>query len=177
MALTLPRSALDRIGEVIVDPEVIWRRIASDLPIQAAVDVAVPIGFLWDRLMDLEMLPEGLHTVTSIKRRGDRLAGTIDSRPRRRWRAEITEERPKQSFAWRSRTGSDCAGLITVHRLGERLTRLELTLDLVPGSAGEAVALAARLGDRRAQRELRRLKARLELISPDAYEDSPASGG
>lgn len=58
------------------------------------------------------MLPEGLHQVTHIRRRGDTLTGTIDGRVRRRWRAEVLEEREGESFAWRSRSGSDCAGLL-----------------------------------------------------------------
>jgi uncharacterized membrane protein len=170
MALAIPRPAVGRLGEVLEDPEVIWRRLAPVLPIQAAVDIAVPLSVVWRRLIALETLPEGLHQVVGIRRRGRRLIGFTDDRSRRRWRAEVTEERPEESFAWRSRHGSDCAGLITVHRLSERLTRLELTLDLAPCSALEAMALRARVAQRRTDRELRELKARLERISPDDYD-------
>jgi uncharacterized membrane protein len=170
VALAIPRPAVVRLGEVLGDAEAIWRRLAPALPIQAAVDIAVPLSVVWRELIALRRLPEGLHQVTGIRRRGNRLLGVIDGRTQRRWRAEVTEERPEESFAWRSRQGSDCAGLITVHRLSERLTRLELTLDLAPGSPSEALALAGRVGQRRANRELRELKARLELISPDDYE-------
>ena len=175
MALAIPRPALERLGEVLGDPEVVWRRLAPALPIQAAVDIAAPISVVWRELIALETLPEGLHQVTSIRRRGRRLIGVIDGRSRRRWRAEVTEERPEESFAWRSRAGSDCAGLITVHRLSERLTRLELTLDLAPCTPAEALALSARVAQRRTDRELRELKARLELISPDDYETTPGA--
>ena len=71
----------------------------------------------------------------------------------------------------RSQRGSDCAGLVTFHPLSERLTRLELQLDVVPSRLTEAAALALHLADHRAETELRIFKARLETISPDEYED------
>jgi len=61
---------------------------------------------------------------------------------------------------------------VTFHVLGERLTRLELQLDVVPSRLGEAAALAVHLADRRAHTDLRLFKARLETINPDDYPPS-----
>jgi len=85
------------------------------------------------------------------------------------WQAEIREERTNESFAWRSTKGSDCLGLATFHRLAERLTRIELELDVVPVRPAEAFELMVHIADRRAETDLRRFKARLERISPDDY--------
>jgi uncharacterized membrane protein len=110
--------------------------------------------------------------VHGIQRRGERLVGEVGSgEASRDWEAEVRDERRDESFAWRSRRGSDVAGLVTFHRLGPRLTRLELELDIVPVSTGEGLALALRLSDRITDAELRRFKARVEMISPDAYPD------
>jgi uncharacterized membrane protein len=141
------------------------------LPIQLSIDVAVPVEVAWDEWMTLESLPEGMHRVEDIDRDGDdvlvgRLSGVkVDDY----WEAEILDEREDESFAWRSSEGSDCAGLITFHRLSERLTRVELELDVIPSRMGEAAGLALHVADHRAERELRAFKARVEQISPDDY--------
>lgn len=141
------------------------------LPIQRSVDVAVPLEVAYEEWMKLDFLPEGAHRVEEIERDGEdilvgRVSGGLGNGE---WEAEIREERPGESFAWRSVAGSDCAGLVTFHRLGERLTRIELELDLLPTRAEEAVELMIHLADRRAEADLRRFKARVEKISPEDY--------
>ncbi|HET9126236.1 MAG TPA: SRPBCC family protein [Solirubrobacteraceae bacterium] len=143
---------------------------SAGLPIQRAVDVAVPIRIAWEEWMKLDLLPEGTHRVRDIKRRGDTLRGRTDPGGRR-WRARVLEERPRESFAWQSEQGADCAGLVTFHDLSRRLTRLEVSLDVVPRRPSDALILASRLGDRRTTIDLRRFKARVEVISPDDYDD------
>jgi hypothetical protein len=129
--------------------------------------------------MTLEFLPEGAHRVEEIERDGqDVLVGRLTGvRGSDEWEAEIRDERPGESFAWRSVVGSDCAGLLTFHRISERLTRLELELDVVPVRAEEALKLMLHLADRRAETDLRRFKARLETISPDDYSEYPPLDG
>jgi uncharacterized membrane protein len=141
------------------------------LPIQRSVDIAVPIGFAWEEWMRLCFLPEGVHKVVNIERDGNELFGRIPGARSRDWAAEVLDEREQESFAWQSTEGSDCAGLVTFHDLSRRLTRLELTLDVIPTSAPEAIALLTHLADHHAEAELRRFKARLELINPDLYEN------
>jgi uncharacterized membrane protein len=146
------------------------------LPVQQAVDVAVPLEVAYEEWMRFESLPEGAHCVKNVERRGGQLVGEVDGLGEpREWEAEIRDERPNESFAWRSTRGSDVAGLVTFHRLSERLTRLELQLDVVPTGVGEAASLALHLADRRAETELRKFKSRLETISPDAYPTSAGS--
>jgi uncharacterized membrane protein len=162
-----------RVGAVRVaeqSREAIQRAAAPQLPIQCAADIAVPLRVAWEEWMRLEVIPEGTHRVHQIERDDDGLFGTIDRPGQPDWHAEILDEREEQSFAWHSLAGSDCAGLVTFHRLSERLTRVELNLDVRPTSAAEAFTLNAHLAHRRAAIELRRFKARIELINPDLYE-------
>ena len=144
------------------------------LPIQRSVDVAVPLQIAWEEWLELDSLPEGVDTVSDIERDGDTLIGHIEGPRSRDWEAEIIDEREQQSFAWQSNEGSDCAGLVTFHALSDRLTRLELNLDVVPTGVGETLKLSTHLADHRAETELRRFKARVELINPDEYEDELA---
>jgi uncharacterized membrane protein len=155
--------------------------LSRRLPIQVSVDVAVPIYFAWDEWTSFGFFTEGVHRIEDVERDGDRLAGRTAGPRSSDWAAEILDERQQQSFAWRSVEGSDCAGLATFHRLSERLTRIELDLDVLPTTPGEALTLTLRLARRRAETELRRFKAHVEFINPDVYEtdepDQPGSTG
>src|SRR5438445_818412 len=111
---------------------------------------------------------------TSAKRRATASKRAAKSAPRRATgKAAVAAVR---DVAGRWEGATDCAGLVTFHELAERLTRIELELDVVPTGLGEAAALALRLADRRAEADLRRFKARVEAIDPDDYppiEDEP----
>lgn len=140
-------------------------------PIQAAVDVAAPLSVVWDEWMSFEAFTEGLHRIEGVEREGNELVGHTAGPDAREWRAEIVDEREHESFAWRSVEGTDCAGLITFHRLSDRLTRVDADLDVMPTNPVEVVLLSLRIPNRRAQRELQRFKARVDFINPDVYED------
>lgn len=146
-------------------------RVASR-PVQASIDVAVPLGLAWDEWMTLESFTEGARRIEDVTREGHTLTGRTSGPVRQEWRAEIVDERPRQAFAWRSNTATDCAGLITFHRLSDRLTRIELDLDVVATGPVEAAELTLGVARRRAETELRRFKARVEFINPDVYETS-----
>jgi uncharacterized membrane protein len=144
---------------------------ARKLPIQRSIDVAVPVEVAWEEWEQLAFIPEGTHRVTGVERDGDDfMVGRIKGlHVERDWEAEITDERDEESFAWRSVGGSDVSGLATFHSLGERLTRVELHLDVIPGGVTDALELVTRIADRRAEAELRRFKAHVETLDPDEY--------
>jgi uncharacterized membrane protein len=144
--------------------------LSKRLPIQVSIDVAVPLAVAWEEWMTFESLTDGVHGTEDVQRDGDYLIGRTAGPRSADWEAEIVDEREQESFAWRSTTGSDCAGLVTFHRLSDRLTRIELDLDVLPTSPGETLVLSLHLAHRRAEAELRRFKARAEFINPDLYE-------
>lgn len=169
------RSAADRAAAAGKDA--LDSGLSRRLPIQVAVDVAVPLEFAWEEWMTFENMTEGVHRIEDVERDGDRLYGKTAAPLSADWEAEIVDEREQQSFAWRSVQGSDCAGLATFHRLSERLTRIELDLDVLPTRPGETLTLSLHLAHRRAETELRRFKARLEFINPDVYEAELSQNG
>jgi uncharacterized membrane protein len=144
--------------------------LASRLPIQASIDVAVPLLVAWEEWMTFDPFTEGVHRIEDVERDGDELVGTIPGPRSVEWRAEIVDERDQEAFAWRSVEGSDCAGLITFHRLSDRLTRIEVDLDVVPTNPAETLTLSLHLAHHRVTTDLRRFKARVEFINPDVYE-------
>ena len=143
---------------------------AGPRPVQASVDVAVPLTVAWDEWMTFESFIEGARRIEDVTRDGDALTGRTRGPVGQEWRAEIVDERPHEAFAWRSSAATDCAGLITFHRLSERLTRIELDLDVVATGPLQAAELTFGVARRRAESELRRFKARVEFINPDVYE-------
>lgn len=147
------------------------------VPIQLSIDVAVPIHVAWEEWRSYGCLPEGVHRIVDVERDGDSLVGHTAGPREVDWEAEIKDEREDESFAWRSVEGTDVAGLATFHQLSERLTRIELDLDVVPTNPSEAVTLALHVAHRRAEADLRRFKAHVEFISPDAYEDDNHGNG
>jgi uncharacterized membrane protein len=169
--LPAPREALQSLTEDSAGGLAIAQRLRS-IPIQCSIDIAVPLELAYEEWMKLEFLPEGIHRIDDIERDGDdylvgRMAGALAQHSA--WEAEIREERPNESFAWRSVKGSDCVGWVTFHRLSDRLTRLELELDVIPVRPPQALELLLHIADRRAENDLRRFKADLERISPEEY--------
>jgi uncharacterized membrane protein len=147
------------------------------VPIQLSIDVAVPIHVAWEEWRSWGCLPEGVHRIVDVERDGDSLVGHTAGPREVDWEAEIKDEREDESFAWLSVEGTDVAGLATFHQLSERLTRIELDLDVVPTNPTEAMTLALHLAHRRAEADLRRFKAHVEFISPDAYEEQSHRNG
>ncbi len=145
-------------------------------PVQVSIDLAVPLAVAWEEWMSLEFLTEGVHRIEDIERDGAQLRGRTAGPRSSDWAAEIIDEREQQSLAWRSFEATDCAGLVTFHTLSERLTRIELDLDVLPRSPAEAFSLSSHLAQRRAESALRRFKARVEFINPDVYEAAQQNG-
>ncbi|MBV9941187.1 MAG: hypothetical protein JO262_03570 [Solirubrobacterales bacterium] len=141
------------------------------VPIQLSIDVAVPLHVAWEEWRSWGSLPEGVHRIEDVERDGDVLIGHTAGPRRVDWEAEIQDEREDESFAWHSVAGTDVAGLATFHRLSDRLTRIELDLDVVPTKPSQALTMALHLAHRHADADLRRFKAHVEFISPDDYEE------
>ncbi len=162
------RSAADRTASV--GKSALEAGLSRRVPIQVSIDVAVPLAVAWQEWMTFDSLTDGVHRTEDVKRDGDYLIGRTAAPRSTDWEAEIVDEREQEAFAWRSTTGSDCAGLVTFHRLSDRLTRIELDLDVLPTSPGETLALSLHVAHHRAEAELRLFKARVEFINPDVYE-------
>jgi uncharacterized membrane protein len=162
------RSAADRATSA--SKGALENGFGARLPIQASIDVAVPLLVAWEEWMSFDPFTEGVHRIEDVEREGQELIGTVAGPRSVDWRAEIVDEREQEAFAWRSIEGSDCAGLITFHRLSDRLTRIEVDLDVLPTNPTETLTLSLHLAHRRVQTDLRRFKARVEFINPDVYE-------
>jgi uncharacterized membrane protein len=135
------------------------------MPIQQAVDVAAPIDIVYDQFTQFEDWPKFMHRVESVEQKDD--ATVVFNEKiwiiRRRWEAEIVEQRPDERIVWESISGMQHVGVVTFHELAERLTRIELNIDIDPSGPMEKIARGARFAKRAARADLKRFKAFVEM--------------
>ncbi len=131
------------------------------LPIQASVDVSVPVSFAFEQWTDFKRLGKFLHRVESVEQKGDNKVVWHENiwGRRRTWRAEITEKRANQLVAWKDEHG---VGVLSFHLLAPRLTRIELNYDWMPHGILEKMASGMRFHRRAARTDLQRFKAHAE---------------
>jgi hypothetical protein len=90
---------------------------------------------------------------------------------KRRFEAEILEQRPDERIEWNVTEGLAHTGVVTFHKLSDRLTRIEISLDIEPSGFFEKVGRGWRFAKRAVRGDLHRFKAHVELS-----EDEPVKG-
>ena len=142
------------------------------MPIQQSVDVAVPIKVAYNRWTMFEDWPEFMHRVESVEQVDDT---TLSFAMKvwgitRRFEATITEQRPDQRIEWNVTEGLSHTGVVTFHKLADRLTRIEVSMDVEPHGMLEKMGRGMRFTKRAVRADLHRFKALIEL-------DEEAEGG
>ena len=135
------------------------------MPIQQSVDVAVPVETAWKLWNKYEDYPKFMHRLESAEKTDSthvKFTGKIWG-IRRDWDAKITEKRTHEAVAWTSEDGLDNAGVVTFHKLGPRLTRIELSLDIAPHGPIEKIGRGMRFTKRAVRADLHRFKAYAEM--------------
>src|SRR5512139_3158319 len=142
------------------------------MPIQQSVDVAVPGEVAYNRWTMFEDWPDFMHRFESVEQVDDT---TLSFSAKvwgihRRFQAEIVEQRPDQRIEWNVTEGVSHTGVVTFHKLADRLTRIEVSLDIEPQGMLEKMARGMRFTKRAVRADLHRFKALIEL-------DEEAEGG
>jgi uncharacterized membrane protein len=142
------------------------------MPIQQSVDVAVPIKVAYNRWTLFEDWPEFMHRFESVEQADDTtLSFTVKVWGiTRQFEAEIVEQRPDQRIEWNVTEGLAHTGVVTFHKLADRLTRIEVSMDVEPHGMLEKMARGMRFTKRAVRADLHRFKALIEL-------DEEAEGG
>jgi uncharacterized membrane protein len=135
------------------------------MPIQQAVDVAVPVKTAYNHWTRFEDWPDYMHRLESVEQIDD---GTVAFQTKvwgikKRFEAEILEQRPDERIEWDVTEGLAHSGVVTFHRLSNRLTRIEITLDIEPDSLVEKAGRGWRFAKRAVRGDLHRFKAYVEL--------------
>jgi len=135
--------------------------------IEQSVDVNVPVREAYNQWTQFEEFPEFMTGVESVKQTDDthlhwvaEIAGV-----RKEWDAEITQQEPDQRIAWTSINGAHNAGSVDFHRVDDRVTRVNLTMDIEPDGVVESVGDAVGVPQRQVSGDLDRFKAFIEARS------------
>ena len=135
------------------------------MPVQQAVDVAVPVETAYNQWTQFEEWPEFMHRVTRVTMDDD---CTVSFATRiwgktKEFEAQIETQRPDERIKWRVSRGITHTGVVTFHELAPRLTRIELNVDVEPGSLLEKAARGMRHIKRAMRADLHRFKAFIEM--------------
>lgn len=135
------------------------------MPIQQAVDVAVPIKDAYEQWTSYEEWPKFMHRLDRVSQEDDT---NISFKAKiwgisREFKAEIIDERPEDRVKWRVTEGVSHTGVVTFHELGPRLTRVDVDIDVHPGSMIEKLGRGLRHAKRAVRADLHRFKAHVEL--------------
>jgi uncharacterized membrane protein len=131
------------------------------MPIQQAVDVAVPIKTAYNQWTQFEDWSQFMHRLENVSQEDDshvhfkaKIWGIS-----KEFTAEIVEQEPDKRIKWEATEGVTHTGVVTFHELADRLTRIEVTLDLQPGSLIEKAGRGMRHVKRAVRADLARFKA------------------
>jgi uncharacterized membrane protein len=82
---------------------------------------------------------------------------------RRQWQAEVVGQRPGRRLEWEAKGGVQAKGVVTFHRLAERLTHLQVVVHYQPSGLMETVGNFFRMPRRRVRKDLKLFKNFIEL--------------
>jgi uncharacterized membrane protein len=132
--------------------------------IEQSIEVEVPVRTAYNQWTQFEEFPrfmEGVQQVTQLDDKRLRWRANVGGQEKE-WEAEITEQRPDERIAWRSRSGAANAGVVTFHRIADARTRVMLQLDYDPEGVTENVGDALGMVSRRVAGDLKRFKEFVE---------------
>jgi uncharacterized membrane protein len=135
------------------------------MPVQQSVDVAVPLETAYNQFTQFEDWPEFMHRVTRVTQEDDcsiSFATKIWGKTKE-FKANIETQRPDQRIKWKVSEGITHSGVVTFHELAPNLTRIEVNLDVDPGSLIEKAARGMRHVKRAVRADLARYKAFIEM--------------
>jgi len=148
------------------------------LPIQRWTDVAVPINRAYEAWTEFEDFPKFMHRVLEVRQEDDNKIHWQEKIwfSSRDWDGEITDQRKNDRIAWKSVSGTQHSGVVSFHKLDDKLTRVMVTVDFVPQGIVEKMASGMRFVKRAVQADLARFKAYVELEDVEGleYKSKPA---
>jgi uncharacterized membrane protein len=81
----------------------------------------------------------------------------------RQWQAEVVGQEPGRRIEWEAKGGAQAKGVVTFHRLDDRLTHLQVVIHYVPSGFMETVGNTLRMPRRRVRKDLKLFKNFVDL--------------
>jgi uncharacterized membrane protein len=138
------------------------------MPVQQSMDVAVPIETCYNQWTQYEEWPLFMHRVTRVTWDPDDDPATVSFATKiwaktKEFTAKIETQRPDERIKWSVEEGITHTGVVTFHELAPNLTRVELSVDVDPGSLIEKAARGMRHIKRAMRADMHRFKAFIEM--------------
>ena len=127
--------------------------------------MGVPLETAYNQFTQFEDWPEFMHRVTRVTQEDEctiSFATKIWGKTKE-FKASIVTERPDERIKWTVSQGITHSGVVTFHELAPNLTRIEVSLDVAPGSLIEKAARGMRHVKRAVRADLHRFKAFIEM--------------
>lgn len=93
---------------------------------------------------------------------------------RRQWQTEIISQEPGRRIEWEAKGGAQAKGVTSFHRLGDRLTHLQVAIEYTPSGFIETFGNFLRMQRRRVRKDLKLFKNFVELRG-EASGEGPGS--
>jgi uncharacterized membrane protein len=142
------------------------------MPVQQDMDIGVPLSVVYNQWTQFEEWPKFMHRLKSASQEDEthvKFKAKIWGKSKE-FTAEIVEQRPEERIEWKVTDGISHTGVITFHELAPRLTRIEVNVDLEPGSMAEKFARGARLFKRAVRADMARFKAYVLMSEEETGE-------
>jgi Polyketide cyclase / dehydrase and lipid transport len=81
----------------------------------------------------------------------------------RQWQAEVVAQEPGRRIEWEAQGGVQAKGVVTFHRLDDRLTHVQVVIHYVPSGFMETVGNTLRMPRRRVRKDLKLFKNFVDL--------------
>jgi hypothetical protein len=131
------------------------------MPIQQDIDIGVPLKTVYNEWTQFEEWPNFMHRLDNVSQEDESHVSfkTKIWGMSKEFKAEIVEQRPDERIKWKVTEGVSHTGVVTFHEIGPRLTRVEVNIDVQPGSLIEKAARGMRHVKRAVRADLARFKA------------------
>lgn len=128
------------------------------------VDIDTDVRTAYNQWTQFEEFPRFMEGVEEVRQIDDtHLHWKVDiAGVDREFDAEITEQKPDQRIAWRSRSGVDQGGVVTFHPLNDDQTRVTLQMNFEPEDAAEKIGDMVGVVSARTKGDLERFKEFIE---------------
>lgn len=128
--------------------------------IEKSIDVNVPASTAYNQWTQFEEFPRFMEGVEQVRQIGDKHMHwrvNVGGKPKE-FETEITEQIPDKRIAWRTRGGTDNAGVVTFHHLNDQTTRIMVQMEYHPEGLVEKAGDLLGVASRRVQGDLERFK-------------------
>ena len=128
--------------------------------IEKTIEVDAPLNKVYNQWTQFEDFPKFMEGVEHVQQLDDKRLHWVAhiGGKRKEWDAEIFEQVPDETIAWRSITGARNSGIVSFNPLGDNRTEVRLRLNYEPEGLMENVAGMLGVVGRRVEGDLQRFK-------------------